>query len=149
MNKSWRLVLVGGLICIVAGVGWYVANQTREKEPPDPRGYCRGQQRYISDREFIEIAVEARNSRTQRISKYANRDFDLRSPNCCRVLRDDTSQAYREIKESYQYEFPIVVVELNNETSRADVGQPGTNKDAIVMTVCGEVTDAQIALPAH
>ena len=69
----------------------------------DPPGYCSAQQRYISDEEFIKLAVKLREDDIARhggLSAYekelirqknnpdnAGRDFDINNPNCCRVFR--------------------------------------------------------------
>src|SRR5262245_60587667 len=120
MNKKWRFLQIALLVCALAGLASYLLYDVRTKEPARPSGFCRAQQRYISDEEFTEIAVRARNLRIKGLTQYANRDFDVSSTNCCRVLRDEAVPRVKEIKESYGISYPIVVVELNNETSRVD-----------------------------
>ena len=103
----------------------------------DPVGFCSAQQRYISDQEFIDIAValreldwKKRGGREKFV--YSGRDFDLKNPNCCRVIRDETESIYNRIFGAQQ-----VSVELNNETSTSDIRGANLN-DRIFFDVCGK-----------
>ena len=103
----------------------------------DPAGFCAAKQRYISDQEFIAIAVtlreldwKKRGGREKFV--YSGRDFDLKNLNCCRVIREETESIFNRI-----FGVQHVSVELNNETSTRDIRGANLN-DRIFFDVCGK-----------
>ena len=103
----------------------------------DPAGFCSAQQRYLSDQEFIDIAVALRDLDWKKRGGrekfvYSGRDFDLKNPNCCRVIRDETESIFNRMFDGQQ-----VSVELNNETSTVNIHGANLN-DRIFFDVCGK-----------
>jgi len=96
----------------------------------DPPGYCRAQQRYIPDDEFITMAVKLREEEIARyggLDVYENklkrdknnpnsagRDFDTNNSNCCRVYRGE------KVERNCGWDYPICV-KLNYRTSRESI----------------------------
>jgi hypothetical protein len=140
MSKS-RAFTFGILACVAAGLVAYFGHETPTKGPSNSAGYCKAQQRYVADKEFIDIAIRTRDSATRGLP---NGDFDRTNPNCCLVLRDGNSQRIKQLRQELHTDDSIVLVQLNNETSRVDIKDIGGNKDEILMTVCGQVTELWI-----
>lgn len=95
----------------------------------DSSGYCRAQQRYISDKTFLDVALEMRMNELKAnggLDAYekqltsqknnpvsAGRDFDVKNPNCCRVYR-------KKVEHYCGWDYPVCV-RLNYQMSKADV----------------------------
>lgn len=128
--KSKRFIL--SCLVIVGCTALYFGYRsfTVENVPP---GFCKEQQRYIADREFIDRAVRERDTRWGSLPRYANRDFDLKNHNCCRVRRGGDISNLKEVE---QIEGEVVEVVLNNQTSRTEVRR-SANFDVVVLSVCG------------
>jgi len=92
-----------------------------------PPGYCKAQQRYISDAEFVQASIEVVNKDRERVyelppdgrkvkhkdysSMYKDWDFDPKNPNCCAVRREQTQSALNRI-----FDWQEVEVLLNPRT---------------------------------
>jgi hypothetical protein len=128
--KNWKQISI--VACALIAVVFSLF-QFATKEPSYPPGFCKDRQRYISDEELIKNAAQARDERTSGTKKYAKRDFDQANSNCCRVLRGEDN-----LEISKRFQFEVVAVELNNETSVANI--KGYNKnDRVVLNNCGEI----------
>lgn len=123
----------------------------------DPPGYCRAQQRYISDDEFLKASVALLNwdmNRTvllypQRIEKkrkdvsgvYKEIDFDSKNANCCSVGR--TQPTFFERVWNGQKIF----VRLNPKTSKGPVDRMGDGFFELEYSVCGRLVDSSLGIP--
>lgn len=120
-----KITALTSAACLAAYFGYkYVA--------ADPPGYCRAQQRYITDKEFINLSVKLReeeiaqhggldtyekwiaSNATWRTTDDAGRDFDSNNPNCCRIYRGE------KVERNCGWDYPICV-KLNYRTSRENV----------------------------
>ena len=131
--KSKRLILLYFAICMVAGSLLYVSYRYVTATPP---GYCDSQQRFISDEEFIRIAIELRANDWKKRGgretfEYSGRDFDTKNPNCCRVIRDETFPIFNRLLNRQE-----ISVELNNETSARNINGANLN-DRLFFNICG------------
>jgi hypothetical protein len=64
--------------------------------------------------------------------RLSGRDFDLKNPNCCRVIREEAESIINRFINAQE-----ISVELNNETSKRDVHGANLN-DRIFFDVCGK-----------
>ena len=122
-----------------------------------PPGYCREQDRYIRDEEFVRatIAITYRDmelenklyaegtiaKRKDSASMYKNWDFDPRNPNCCAVLREGTRSAFNRI-----FGLQEIEVLLNPRTNTLPV-DAGDHQLRFRWDVCGMLRDSAIGLP--
>ena len=105
----------------------------------DPPGYCSEQKRFLSDEEFIEIAVRWEFS-TRRMnidgSETSIQSFHAKHPECCRVSRGGNKPMGVHANN--------VVVRLIFEVSETRFKE--TNEkyydDSLIMSPCGEVLDS-------
>ena len=107
----------------------------------DPPGYCAAQNRYISDEEFIQIAVK-RNKTSMNIdgSEESIRTFHAKNPYCCHVDRKHTQYFARFLSTTVN----SVGISLQYEMSAAQVARYPANKyhESIVITdECGKELD--------
>lgn len=107
----------------------------------DPPGYCAAQQRYISDEEFIQIAIQ-REKTSMNIdgSEESIRTFHAKNPDCCRVDRNQTQYFARFLSTTVN----SVEVYLQYEMSAAKVARYPANKyyDAsVILDECGKELD--------
>lgn len=124
----------------------------------DPPGYCRAQQRHITDEEFIRTAVaiterdmntetdgypEGKTQKRKNYSNgwYKNWDFDSKNPNCCLVLREDTQRIFYRM-----FDLQDVEVWLNPKTTTYPVKR-GDYQLRFFFNVCGTLIDSDIGLP--
>jgi hypothetical protein len=115
----------------------------------DPPGYCRAQQKYLTDDEFIRLAVSLlekdmertvtvvdpagnRTERENRDFRYGDWDFDKNNPNCCLVLRGETQSIYNRMLGEQRIE-----VRLNPKTSTFRVDLLGDSFGAVFFDTCG------------
>lgn len=134
--------LISGLI---SGFLLYAGYKINVVVPP---GYCRNQDKYISDEEFIQIAIDLREKdwaeRGGREKFVYGVDFDSKDPNCCLVDREKTSWEFTEGKVTAVFwrlfDYQEVSVKLNNETSINSIKEH-TRSDKFVFDACGELKD--------
>jgi len=123
----------------------------------DPAGYCRAQDRYITDEEFLKatIAIYDRNGDRDVMAPggkivgklkdhrnlYKNADFDRSNPNCCLVMREETHFIFNRL-----FGLQDVVVALNSRTGTSDV-ELGDNQIRFFYDVCGRLWDSYIGAP--
>lgn len=104
----------------------------------DPPGYCATQKRYISDEEFIQIAVrENKTSMNIDGSEESIRTFHVKNPDCCTVNRRQTQYSSRFLLTAVN----SVEVFFQYELSAAKVARYPANKyyDAwTTIDVCGK-----------
>lgn len=107
----------------------------------DPPGYCATQQRYISDAEFIEIAIrQEKTSMNIDGSEESIRTFHAINPDCCRVDRKHTQYLSRLLLTSVNG----VEVNLQFERNEKNIKNHGGGKyhESIVITdECGKELD--------
>lgn len=126
-------------------------------ETVSPPGYCRAQQRYISDEEFIKVSValldwdmnrtvilypESTETKRKDVSNlYKGIDFDSSNPNCCTVGRPQSTILGR-ILDSQN-----IFVRLNPKTSGGQVDRMGDGFFELEYSVCGRLIDSTLGLP--
>jgi hypothetical protein len=73
---------------------------------------------------------------------YSGRDFDVKTPNCCRVIREEPSWILNRGKTlavlNRIFGIQEISVELNNETSSSDINGSNLN-DRVFFDVCGKL----------
>lgn len=123
--------------------GWHIASNRLDHNPPS---YCAAQQRYISDKEFIQTAVEmyeremnlARSdAQSGRLSKrkdvyqksYQKWENSRAGPECCRVYRQDAESDVNRLLGTQEVE----VVLFLDQKNRGDSQRPFS------FSVCGDV----------
>jgi hypothetical protein len=122
----------------------------------DPPGYCRAQDRYIGDEEFLKATIAITNRNMEEPTRYPdgkivknkevapmykNRDFDPKNPNCCVVLRSRTHSDFNRV-----FGLQEIEVVLNSRTSTESV-MAGDHKQRFRWDVCGNLWDSDIGLP--
>lgn len=103
-----------------------------------PAGYCLAENRFLSDAEFIRIAITLREEDWQRRGGkdkfvHSGKDFDIKNKNCCRVIRKDTYPILNRMFGRQE-----ISVELNNETSTHDINGANLN-DRFFFNTCGNL----------
>lgn len=104
----------------------------------DPPGYCAAQQRYISDEEFIQIAVrENKTSMNIDGSEESIRTFHVKNPDCCTVNRRQAQYSSRflltavnSIEVRLQFE--------RNEKNIKDQGGDKYHESIVIIDACGK-----------
>jgi hypothetical protein len=144
-----KITTLIGIVCLFAYLGYkYVT--------ADPPGYCRAQQRYITDEEFLGATVTIfqrymneewvypdgrRVKRKDYPGWHKTVDFDPNNPNCCLVLRDETHSVFKRT-----FGLQEVDVWLNSRTSTLPV-TPSDRQIRFYFDVCGNLIDSDIGLP--
>ena len=145
--STQKVTALLGIACLSAYLGYrYVTS---------PPGYCRDQDRYISDAEFLRatIAITYRDMNNEAVypdgkrakhkdaaALYKNWDFDASKPNCCLVRREETHSALNRI-----FGLQEIEVLLNPRTSTLPVDL-GDHQVRFRWNVCGTLIDG-IGLP--
>jgi hypothetical protein len=110
----------------------------------DPPGYCRAQQRYIPDEEFIKTSAALLywdmnrtypdGTKRRDVMGYENLDFDPTNPNCCSVGREISPSIFDRF-----FGFQEVEVRLNPKTSTRPVKVMGDGYIENKYSICGEL----------
>lgn len=127
---SWLLLLI-----VLTSLSIYLGCKYFNAAPP---GYCNAEGRYISDDEFIRIAISLREKDWEQRGgrekfTYSGRDFDPNNSNCCRVIREETFSLVNRI-----FDQQVISVELNNETTTVNIYSANLN-DRLFFDVCGRL----------
>ncbi|PPK76526.1 hypothetical protein B0F87_103133 [Methylobacter tundripaludum] len=144
-----KITALASAACLSAYLGYkYVT--------ADPPGYCRAQQRYIIDEEFLRVTVAIferymneewvypngrRMKRKDYPGWYKTVDFDPKNPNCCLVRREETHSVFNRM-----FGLQEVDVWLNSRTSTLPV-TPTDEPNRFYFDVCGDLKESDIGLP--
>jgi hypothetical protein len=137
------------LLAFVIGIILYGIHRY---ETEGESGYCSANKRYITDVEFLRLAVQLREKEIARfggVDAYekwmsinqkwasidsAGRDFDLNNPNCCRVIR-----GRRQVRRHCGLDYPVCV-KLNYQTSKTSIVSSDTGR-WFFFDSCGNLED--------
>ena len=104
----------------------------------DPPGYCAAQKRYISDEEFIQIAIrENKTSMNIDGSEDSIRTFQEKNSDCCRVDRKQTQYFARFLSTTVN----SVEVSLQFERNEKNIRVQGGDKyheSIVIVDECGK-----------
>jgi hypothetical protein len=149
LANTFKITALIGIVCLATYLGYKFVTA-------DPPGYCRAQDRYITDEEFLKatIAIFDRDMNQEYVSTDGRRikwkdssewhrkiDFDARNPNCCIVRREETHSVFNRM-----FGLQDVDVWLNSRTSTLPI-LLGDNHVRFHFDVCGYLWDSEIGLP--
>jgi hypothetical protein len=145
-----KITVLISAVCLYAYIGSYLGYKFVTAGPP---GYCRAQQRYITDEEFLKVTVamferyrneewvnpDRKRVRREDSSDWQRKvDFDPTNPNCCFVDRDETHSVLDRM-----FGWQEVVVWLNLRTSTLPV-VPTDEPIRSYFDVCGNLKHSDI-----
>lgn len=144
-----KIVAVVSVACVTVFLGYKFVTT-------DPAGYCRAQDRYIRDDEFLNATIamfdrymneevvvpDGRKIKHKDSSDWHRKiDFDAKNPSCCLVRREETNPVLNRM-----FDLQKVDVWLNSMTSTQSITL-GDNRIRFYFDVCGNLLDSDIGLP--
>ena len=126
------LFIVGSIVTMIV--------HTIITEPP---GYCLAQKRYLSDEEFIQIAVR-NNMGAMKIdgSEESIRTFHAKNPQCCTVDRSKTQYFSRFLSIELNGVDVYLNFERKEKTMAEHRGTTDKYYDAwVILDICGDISD--------
>lgn len=131
-NTFYWIVLAGCLIVVVGYLGnqWYLSGT----------GYCFEQKRYLSDAEFVQIAV---NANMEKIdidgSEESILNYQKKNPQCCSINREPRGESLLNVMFNHAY----VDVTLRYKKKKGD---PSSKEEPFYQAFvsihsCGKVLD--------